>query len=292
MTVLLDPSDVTARLTPAIAIEGVRDALRAAARGELAAPARTVVGVGDGALVFTIGAAPYGYGFRVYDRFGSTSVDDQLVALWSRDGRLTAVAHGPELGRRRTGAIGAIAIDALRPPGPLTVGIVGAGQQAWHQIWALRALRQIHEVRIFRRNAAARAEWLERFRRLVDHVAEAETAEDAAVEVDVVILATPSTQPVVDPSAVPKDALVSSLGPKDIGASELPALLVDRARMIVTDAPAQLGPSSVATDRALTPLWSLIEDPPRRREGSVFLSAGLGGTEVAVLARALDARAG
>lgn len=287
MTVLLDPSAVAALVTPSVAIAGVRDALTAAAHGTLNAPARTVVDVDDDPLVFTIGAGPFGYGFRVYDRRHSTSIDDQLVALWSRDGRLEAIAHGPELGRRRTGALGAVAIDALRPPGPLTVGIVGAGEQAWHQLWALQALRPIEAVRIFRRNPTTRAAWLERFRHLVDQVVEVGSPEDAAASADVVILATPSTEPVVDPEAVREDALVSSLGPKDLGASELPEALVARAHTIATDAPSQLGPSTIARDRPVVPLWSLSEDPPRHKEAAVFLSAGLGGTEVAVLARAL-----
>ncbi|MFJ9447337.1 hypothetical protein ACIRRH_36620 [Kitasatospora sp. NPDC101235] len=57
---------------------------------------------------------------------------EQLVAVWSsEDGRLRAVVHGSELGPRRTGAIGAVAVDAAANPGPVRLGLVGAGTQAW-----------------------------------------------------------------------------------------------------------------------------------------------------------------
>jgi ornithine cyclodeaminase len=51
------------------------------------------------------------FGFRAYDTFVGA---EQLVAVWGReDGRLWVLVHGDELGARRTGAIGAVAVDGV-----------------------------------------------------------------------------------------------------------------------------------------------------------------------------------
>lgn len=59
-----------------------------------------------------------------------------------------ALVHCFELGARRTGAIGAGANDVAARPAPCCVGIVGAGAaaQAWAQLWAMRAVREVEEV--------------------------------------------------------------------------------------------------------------------------------------------------
>ncbi|MGW8395226.1 hypothetical protein ACWGLP_00775 [Streptomyces lydicus] len=139
--VLLGDAEVRARLTPATATAAVRHARLEHQAGRLAAPPRVHAGLGGGELVFTVGALaaegtthgiPGVHGFRAYGTAGRAG--EQLVAVWdSASGRLTALVHGHELGPRRTGAIGAVAGEALaRAGGPAgcRLGLIGAGPQA------------------------------------------------------------------------------------------------------------------------------------------------------------------
>ena len=71
-------------------------------------------------------------GFRAY-RAG-TPAGDQLVAVWEADGTLSAVVVGEQLGACRTGALGAVAADALANPDAGTVAVIGSGLQAWTQL--------------------------------------------------------------------------------------------------------------------------------------------------------------
>lgn len=129
-------------------VAAAREALLQAARGELDAPPRVRTELGSLDYVFTAGALADGSsGFRAY-RAGQPA-GDQLVAVWDADGALTGLVVGEELGARRTGALGAVAGDALARPDAHTVGLVGTGRQAWAQLWALAAVRDLRQVRVY-----------------------------------------------------------------------------------------------------------------------------------------------
>lgn len=145
---LLNDDDVRAHLDAPTAVQAVRSALMAAHEGALHAPPRVHADLGHGHLVFTAGhlRTEKLFGFRAYDTLVGA---EQLVAVWgSDDGRLRTVVRGDELGARRTGAIGAVAVDAAANPGPIRLGLVGAGTQAWTQLWAICAVRQVREASV------------------------------------------------------------------------------------------------------------------------------------------------
>ncbi len=135
MNVLSD-EQVRAELTPAVAVAAARTALVDSYRGLLASPPRLYAQPGEAALVFTAGGYPTrSIGFRVYGTWPGDS--DQAVLVWDSAGRLSGCIVGTELGARRTGALGAAAVDALARPEASVVGVIGSGRQAWTQLWAL-----------------------------------------------------------------------------------------------------------------------------------------------------------
>lgn len=111
-------------------------------------------------------------------------------------------------------------------------------------------------------------------------------------DADVVILATSSSTPVIDTAWLEPDCVVLTLGPKQVGRAEFSADLLDGA-FVTTDSLAQLHayhPPAVAAEHhaagGVVSLGDVIADrvePPNigRR---VYLSVGLAGTEVALLA--------
>lgn len=298
---VFDDDDVRSLLDAGTAVRTVRSAILAGYEGTLKAPPRVRADLGDGHLVFTAGRLREQglYGFRAYD----TLVDaEQLVAVWSsRDGRLLALVHGTELGARRTGAIGAVAVDVAARTGPVRLGVVGAGAQAWTQLWALRAVRDVAEVVV----AARRRERAEAFaRRAADELGvrtrAAGTVEDAVRDRDVVIVATNSAVPVLDAGWIAPGTHVTTVGPKTVSRHEVPAALADRAAVVLTDSRGQAAgypePHVFATD-PMVELGAVLAGAAVARTDpaqiTVFCSVGLAGTEVALaaaLAEAVDRR--
>ena len=69
-------------------------------------------------------------------------------------GRTLAVIDGTWITELRTAAASAVAADALTPPGPKVVAMLGSGALARSHALALRAVRPVSELRIWSRNPA------------------------------------------------------------------------------------------------------------------------------------------
>ncbi|MFB6569513.1 ornithine cyclodeaminase family protein [Streptomyces noursei] len=294
---LLDDDAVRAHLDAATAVRAVRAALLSAHHDDLAAPPRVRAALGTGDLVITAGhlRSRQLFGFRAYDTLVGA---EQLVAVWgTADGELRAVVHGVELGARRTGAIGAVAVDAAARPGPVRVGLVGAGPQAWTQVWALRAVREVTDAVVVARHHDRAAAFARRAAGELGVPARAVTAvEDAVTDRDVVVVATGSPTPVLDVDWLAPGTHLTTLGPKSTARHEVPAALADRARAVLTDSLAQSAGSGGSplfpTDR-LVSLGAVLAGAAPARTGpddlTVFSSVGLAGTEVAVAAALCEA---
>ncbi|MFF7969669.1 ornithine cyclodeaminase family protein [Streptomyces sp. NPDC007903] len=289
---LFDDNDVRARLDAGTAVRAMRTAILAHHEGTVQAPPRVRADLGGGHLVFTAGHLREQelFGFRAYDTLVGAG---QLVAVWdARDGELAALVHGAELGARRTGAIGAVAMEVAARPGPVRVGIVGAGAQAWTQLWAMLAVREVEEVLV----AARRPERAETFAHRAAHelgvrTRAARTVEDAVRDRDVVIVATNSAVPVLDAGWIAPGTHVNTIGPKTVSRHEVPAALAHHASVVLTDSRAQAAgypePHIFAVD-AMVDLGAVLAGAVDVRTGpdqiTVFSSVGLAGTEVALAA--------
>lgn len=279
----------------ASAVVWMAEAIDAHHRGELLAPPRVTADLGEGTLLFTTGRwIGRWYGYRSYDSLPAEPGSQVVVVQDDPTGAVRAVAIGTELGRRRTGAIGGVAVDAMSPPGASVVAVVGTGAQAYTQVWALGAvLPELAELRVHSRDDAHRAAFVEAVRPLTGAaVRDLDNVRSAVEGADVVILATSSPTPILDTAWLPPTCLVSTLGPKQRGRAEFGPDLADAAALLVTDSPAQIGaydpPNVLVGTRAEPRLISLgalrakaVVRPP---EGiSVFFSVGLAGTEVHLL---------
>lgn len=284
---LLD-TDVRSRLDAADAVEAARRALVDAYRGRLSAPPRLHAALGEHGLVFTAGGYVDGpIGFRVYGLWPGGS--DQAVLVWDGTGRLSGCVVGNELGARRTGALGGVAVDALARPDPATVGVVGSGVQAWTQLWAIAAVRSPSSARIFSPTAQNREAFARRAEaELGLSAAACDTARDAVADADIVVLATRSERPVVDAAWIRPGAHVNTVGPKLASAHETPTELADAAAVVVTDSPEQAAGygEPFFTSRPLTHLGALLAGDASGRADdhdiTLYCSTGLAGSEVVV----------
>ncbi|MCA9551812.1 MAG: ornithine cyclodeaminase family protein [Myxococcales bacterium] len=291
---VLDDAFVREHLTPERAIAWLREVVLALEGKTYQAPPRVEVPLLDGKVVYTAGARTgRWYGYRSYDKVAGA--EELVVAYDAASGRALGLAAGTELGPRRVGAMTALAVDALAPAGAATLGLLGAGRQAWAQLWAIRAVRHLDRVRVYARDPERREAFTRRARAELGLTVEAAASARGAVEgAGLVVLATSSLTPVIEASWVDESPFVASIGPKQVGASEFGPDLVTRAGRIVTDSLAQLDAYHPAHVAAVHPRRGEISAlGPALSAGpatgvTLFLSVGLAGTEVALLARLLE----
>ena len=138
---------------------------------------------------------------------------------------------------------------------------MGTGVQAWNQLWAISAVRELTGVTVFSRDPVRRNAFAARASaELGLPVVAATTARETVEGKDLVVLATNSPVPVIEAAWVKPRSYVTTLGPKQFGRAEFGPDLVARA-----DAP---GRSS--SDQRV-----------------IFCSVGLAGTETYLLAKLL-----
>ncbi len=122
-------------------------------------------------------------------------------------------------------------------------------------------------------------------------VVTASSPRDAVAEADIVVTATGSATPVLDPAWIRPGTHINALGPKYHDRTELPPLMADAVQILATDFPEQY-----RSDRDFlwydTPHMERLNDLARLIDGSqrrdpsattLFLSHGLSGTEVVLL---------
>lgn len=298
MTLLLSDADVSAALDAATTVDAMRAALLAAYEGRLVAPPRASAPLGGGRMVLTAGhLTGEWYGFRSYDTFGHPEAEQLVVLHDARTGAVRAIAVGEELGSRRTGGLGGVAVDAMARPDAATLGVIGSGRQAWTQVWATAAVRPLREVTVHSRSAARRETFAARVRDELGIPARAVDEPAAAVAGrDVVVLATTSPTPVLDAADLAPGTHVNTVGFKQRDRAEFGPDLLAAADVLVTDSPAQACAYTPPMLAAEPPYADRLRDlgavlagavPGRTspEQISVFCSVGLAGTEVFLLDR-------
>ncbi|GHJ13252.1 ornithine cyclodeaminase family protein [Micromonospora sp. AKA38] len=298
MTVLFSDEDVAAVVDAPLTVAAMRDALLASYAGRLIAPPRASASLGGGRMVLTAGhLTGEWYGFRSYDTFGHPESGQLVVLHDARTGAVRAIAVGDELGSRRTGGLGGVAVDALARPDAATLGVVGSGRQAWTQVWAVAAVRPLREVTVHSRSAARREAFAARVRAELGVPARAVGSAAAAVrDRDLVVLATTSTTPVLAAADLAPGTHVNTVGFKQVDRHEFGTDLLDAADLLVTDSPGQAAAYAPPMLAAVEPYAGRLGDlgavlagavPGRTRaeQISVFCSTGLAGTEVFLLDR-------
>ncbi|MEH0973761.1 ornithine cyclodeaminase family protein [Micromonospora sp. CPCC 205546] len=298
MPLLFDDAQVAAALDAPATVAAMRDALLAAYAGRLVAPPRAAAPLGGGRMVLTAGhLTGEWYGFRSYDTFGHPQSEQVVVLHDGRTGAVRAVAVGEELGSRRTGGLGGVAVDALSRPDAATLGVIGSGGQAWTQVWAAAAVRPLREVTVHSRSAVRREAFAARVRAELGVSARAVDSARAAVrDRDVVVLATTAADPVLDAADLAPGTHVNAVGFKQVDRHEFGIDLLDAAHLLVTDSPAQAAaydPPMLATLPAyagrLRDLGAVLAGAVPGRTGpdqvSLFCATGLAGTEVFLLDR-------
>ena len=148
-------------------------------------------------------------------------------------GALRAVISANYLTGLRTGAASGVAAKYLARGDASSLGIVGAGVQAWYQAEALCAVRDIRTARVFSRNKSKAEAFALRLQTMlsVDAVA-VDSAEEAVRDTDLVIAATSSSEPIIQGAWLEPGTHVSGIGANTPTKKELDPTCFEHARVV------------------------------------------------------------
>ena len=223
--------------TPADYVAAVRDGYREVGEGAPAEP-RTLLPSGDPPGMLTtyvamlpevgaMGGYTYAAGFAERDAWFLTPLFD------AETGEPLAVIDGASMNPFKTGAAGAVAVDALARPDASTVAVIGSGPQARGQLRTTATVRDLTGVRVFSPTPANRESFADEFAERLDADVTAVSSADAALaDADVVITATTASEPVIADADVEPGAHVTAMGQYAADKHELPPALIARATYV------------------------------------------------------------
>jgi ornithine cyclodeaminase/alanine dehydrogenase-like protein (mu-crystallin family) len=196
--------------------------------------------IGKGAL--NLMGAAWGtaelFGMKAY--YGAPGGRFHVLLYSSRDCALKAMIEADHLGRMRTGAASGLATKVLANPQARTLGVIGAGRQAFTQVAAVCAVRKIETVRVFTRTAAHREAFAREIEKRLRIAAKPVSSGEAAVgDADVIVTITKSAEPVLRANWLKSGVHVNAAGANAAERREIDAETVLRSTVRATDHLAQ-----------------------------------------------------
>jgi alanine dehydrogenase len=181
------------------------------------------------------------FGLKSYYGGGNADGGRYHVLLYSAaNGKLLAMIESDSLGQMRTGAASGLATKLLAKPDAQTLGVIGAGRQAFTQVAAICAVRPIKTISVFTRTPEHREAFARKIERDLRVTATAAPTGEAAVgDADVVITITKSAEPVVRANWLKSGVHVNAAGANSPVRREVDAETVLRATVRATDQVAQ-----------------------------------------------------
>lgn len=289
MTLLLTAEEIRAAASDAVVIEAARAAVDAAHAGAATVPPRMDVPVERGFLRVMPAAVDGVMGLKVMTLVEGLGTRYLILLYGVGSGDLLALLDADEVTRLRTAATTALAGEILCPDRSGPLGLVGTGFEAEGHLTLMARLWAPREVRVYSRAPERRAAFAERMSaQLGVPVTPVESAA-AACDAPLVVLATKSSEPVVDGADFPPGGVVLSIGSTRPDLREIERTTLERAAALLVDDPVQVGRESgdiidalacgvLSQERILSMGEGLAEPQRLAREGArdllVFKSVG------------------
>ncbi|MDN3221667.1 ornithine cyclodeaminase family protein [Pseudomonas nunensis] len=236
---------------------------------------------------------------------GLSAVNGVVMLIDVESGRLLAMLDSAALTAIRTSAMSALATDKLCPKMRLNLVVIGAGAQAAAHIWAMAAIRELGQVRIFSRCLARSIALAERLSIELSLPVEAvERMEQALADADIVCTTTShdSPLPLIGVHQLKPDAHINAIGGSTQWACEIDPRLLGNTQVYVDHLDAACRESgeiaqalalSVIERKDIREISALAVEQPSpvtRKQGlSYFRSVGHASQDMVVAACLYDA---
>ncbi|MGM0590283.1 MAG: ornithine cyclodeaminase family protein [Halobacteriota archaeon] len=230
--------DETAELaTPAEYVERVRDAYRQRGEGAPAEPRTKFRNESPQGMLTTYGAilpdtgAMGGYMYSA--GFGSQNAWFMTPLFDADSGKPLALIDGGWMNPYKTGAAGAVAVDALAREDATTLAIVGSGLQARGQLRTTATVRDLDTVWVHSPTKENREAFAAEMNQELDATVAAVASSAAAVEgADIVITATKASEPVFDGDLLEPGTHVTAMGQYDTDRRELDVTTIANSKYV------------------------------------------------------------
>jgi alanine dehydrogenase len=233
----LSSEDIADLADPAAFVDAVREGYRehgegapAAARTKLSNDSPPGMLTGYTAVLPDTGAMGgymYAAGFGEADAWFVTPLFD------AESGEPLAIIDGARMNPFKTGAAGAVGVDALAREDASTVGLIGSGPQARGQLRAIATVRDLTQVDVFSPTREHREAFTAEFDdRLDATVTSVESSQSAIEGADIVVTATTATEPVFDGADLEPGTHVTAMGQYDAAKRELDETTIERGRYV------------------------------------------------------------
>ena len=233
----LDGMDVADLAEPAEYVDAVREAYAERGAGADARPRTKLTrddtpGMMTGYLAILpekgyMGGYMYAAGFGASDAWFVTPLFD------ANEGELQAIIDGASMNPFKTGATGAVAVDALARDDAKELAIIGTGSQARGQLITTATVRELETVRVFSPTRENRESFAADFDDELDATVEAVPDSTTAVKnADIVITATTASDPVIANEDIEDGTHITAMGQYDPEKRELDAETISRATYV------------------------------------------------------------
>lgn len=236
-TLFLSRNDVRGLLNMADVIEAVEQAFRHRALGNARMPAKAYLVLDQGDFRAMPAALPGLVGMKwanVHPQNPPLGLPTVMAILIYNDpatGYPLAVMDATDITAYRTGAAAAIASRYLARKDSHTLGIIGAGRQAYTQLVAHAELFDLSLIRVFDRLDAAVEELISSF---PEYPLKACSLEETVAS-DIVCTLTPAQEPFVKREWVTLGTHINAIGADAAGKEELEPSVLKEAIIVVDD---------------------------------------------------------
>jgi alanine dehydrogenase len=219
----------------------------------------------------------------------SKGIPTTLAAILLSDatnGLPLAVLDGSYITGIRTGATGGVAAKYLARKDSKVVGVVGTGMQGRMQVWALKNLFGLNEIRAYDIDAGRRSAYAkEMTTKMGTTVKEAESPEAAVRGADIVITVTPSKTIYVKNEWIADGMHINAFGADGLGKKELEREIYKRAKLVTDKREVAMEKELFDPGDVYAELGEVITGKKKGRENqnelTIFDSTGLGIQDVA-----------
>jgi alanine dehydrogenase len=221
----------------AAVMEAVEQAFKEWARGEGYMPAKAYLVSDRGDFRAMPAALPGAAGMKwvsVYPQNRSLGLPTVMATVIYNDpatGYPLAVMDATEITAYRTGATAAIASKYLARKDSHTLGIIGAGRQAYTQLLAHAEVFSLKSIRVFDRSREATRKLIKSF---PEYPIQESSLEDTAAS-DIVCTLTPAREPLLLKEWVIPGAHINAVGADAEGKEELDPEILNKAIVVVDD---------------------------------------------------------
>ena len=236
MTLFLRGEDVVALATDELVMGAARAAVAAERDGRTILPARLDLDHRSGFLRVMPAAVDGLVGLKVMTLAKGLGTRYLVLLYDAASGELLAMVDADEITRLRTAATTALAGSLLAPGATTALALIGSGFEAEGHLRLFASVWPLERVLVYSRSPTRRAAFAARMAgELGIDVRPAGSMEEAVAGASVSVLATKSSEPVVEGRAFPAGAVVLSVGSTRPDLRELDRESLRRAVVLLVD---------------------------------------------------------